>query len=83
MFDLDMKYGDVIGATGHLFDGTYNMTQLLNAQQILQHPFLAAPGEQYCYVNANFDIAGYVVEKVRASCKCQDGVLLSSPCKGM
>ena len=41
------------------------MAQQLNAQGTLRQPFLFAPGEQYCYTNANFNIMGYVIEKVR------------------
>ena len=40
------------------------MAQQLNAQGTLRLPFLFAPGEQYCYSNANFNIMGYVIEKV-------------------
>ena len=53
------------GVTGNLFNGSYTATQQLNAQKTLLRPMLFAPGEQYCYTNSNFNLAAYVVEKVR------------------
>ena len=46
------------------------MAQLLNAKGDLRRPLLFAPGEQYCYTNANFNIAAYIVEKVKFCCSC-------------
>ncbi len=63
--DLKLSYGDVGGATGNFFNGQETMAQQLNAQGSLRQPFLFAPGEQYCYTNANFNVMGYVIEKVR------------------
>ena len=62
--DLKIPYGDVIGATGFFLNGQETMAQQINAQGTLRNPFLFAPGEQYCYTNANFNLAAYVVEKV-------------------
>ena len=61
---MKLPYGDVIGATGFFFNGQETMAQQLNAQGTLRNPFLFAPGEQYCYTNANFNLAGYIIEKV-------------------
>lgn len=62
--DLKIPYGDVIGATGFFLNGQETMAQQIDAQGTLRNPFLFAPGEQYCYTNANFNLAAYVVEKV-------------------
>ena len=64
VLDLKIPYGDVIGATGNFLNGQETMAQQINAQGTLRNPFLFAPGEQYCYTNANFNLAAYIVEKV-------------------
>jgi len=66
----ELSWGEVVGATGSLFNGQQTMAQLLNAQGDLRRPLLFGPGEQYCYTNANFNIAAYIVEKVISCRSC-------------
>lgn len=61
---MNVLWGDVVGASGGLWNGSQTSAQLLNTQKSLLHPMLFAPGEQYCYTNTNFNIAAYIVEKV-------------------
>ena len=45
----------------------WSEAQTLQWQGTLRQPLFSAPGAEYCYVNAGFHLAGYVVEKARAS----------------
>ena len=74
--DNKLTYGDVIGATGNYLNGQETMAQQLSTAGALQTPFLFVPGTEYCYTNANFNLAAYVVEKVSirhglSSLKCR------------
>ena len=61
---LNSTYGDASGATGNWLDGTASAADLLRFQELMKAPLLFAPGSQYCYCNTNFNLAGYVVERV-------------------
>ena len=63
--NVNMTYGDASGGSGNWFSGNATAADTLNFQGVMQLPMLYAPGTQYCYVNANFNIAGYVIERVR------------------
>jgi CubicO group peptidase (beta-lactamase class C family) len=53
-----------MGYTGNWLSGNATHTDLLKFQKLFDQPLLHAPGSQYCYVNSNFQLAGYIVEKV-------------------
>lgn len=59
-----MTYGDASGGSGNWFGGNATGADTLRFQGVMHIPMHYAPGTQYCYVNANFNIAGYVVERV-------------------
>ena len=61
---VNLTYGDASGDTGNWLDGTASAADLLRFQGSMKYPMLHVPGSQYCYVNTNFNIAGYVVERV-------------------
>ncbi len=53
-----------MGYTGNWLSGNATHADLLKFQKLFDQPLLHAPGSQYCYVNSNFQLAGYIVEKV-------------------
>ena len=64
LFAVNSTYGDASGDTGNWLTGNASAADLLRFQGSMTHPMLHAPGAQYCYVNTNFNIAAYVVERV-------------------
>ncbi|CAL8462903.1 g2437 [Coccomyxa elongata] len=62
--NVNMTYGDASGGSGNWFSGNATAADMLRFQGVMHLPMLYAPGTQYCYVNANFNIAGYVVERL-------------------
>ncbi|CAL8462904.1 g2438 [Coccomyxa elongata] len=62
--DWDLKWGDAMGRTGPWLDGNASHLDLIKFQEVLGQPLLFAPGTKYCYVNTNYHIAGYIVEKL-------------------
>lgn len=63
--NLNLTYGEAVGADGNWLNGNATLRDLLRFQQTFKQPMLYPPGTQYCYVNAGFNIAGYVIERVR------------------
>ena len=62
--NLELTLGALSGDSGNWINGKASAAELLRFQNSMHLPMLHAPGAQYCYVNTNFNIAGYVVEKV-------------------
>lgn len=61
----------------------WSEAQALAWQGTLRQPLFAAPATEYCYCNANFHLAGYVVEKAWASLgPCQSSPEPSLHCLG-
>lgn len=61
---LELTFGALSGDSGNWLNGKASAADLLRFENSMHLPMLHAPGAQYCYVNTNFNIAGYVVEKV-------------------
>ncbi|BDA48100.1 probable protein flp at N-terminal half [Coccomyxa sp. Obi] len=61
---VNLTYGEATGDTGNWLNGKATAGDLLRFQGVMHLPMLSAPGAQYCYVNANFNLAGYVVERL-------------------
>lgn len=62
---VDIPYGNVAGINGSWLTGNSTDLDTLKLQNTLKLPLIFAPGTGYCYTNANFNLAGYVIEKVR------------------
>lgn len=61
-----MSWGEleIDGPPDYTLQAGWPLAQTLRWQGTLLQPMAHAPGEAYCYVNANFNLAGYVVERV-------------------
>jgi CubicO group peptidase (beta-lactamase class C family) len=70
-----LTYSEIGGISGPWLNGSATSLDLLKFQKVLEAPLLFAPGKQYCYTNANFNLAGYVIEKVRLFVPYREGKL--------
>ena len=67
ILDLNVSYGGLVtDAPPYTLQTGWSSAQTLTWQGTLRQPMFSMPGAEYCYLNANFHLAGYVVEKACA-----------------